>query len=77
MSDINSHGITEQDLTVLEDQIESLIKACGTLKEENKILRGHQDTLQHERAELIEKNSMARTRVDAIITRLKSLEANT
>jgi len=77
MSDINLHSITEQELTVLEDQVESLVKACMHLREENKILRGHQETLQHERAELIEKNSMARTRVDAIITRLKSLDANT
>jgi cell division protein ZapB len=77
MNDANSHRITEQELNILEDQVEGLIRACTHLKEENRILRGHQETLQQERAELMEKNNMAKTRVDAIITRLKSLEAHT
>lgn len=77
MSETNSQSITEQELNILEDQVEALIEACTHLKEDNRILRGHQETLQQERAELMEKNNMARTRVDAIITRLKSLEANT
>ena len=77
MNETNSHSITEQELNILEDQVEALIKACAHLKEENRILRGHQEILQQERAELVERNNMARTRVDAIITRLKSLEANT
>ena len=77
MSDSNSHNITEQELDILEQQVETLINSCSHLREENRILRGHQETLQQERAELLKKNSTARTRVDAMITRLKSLEANT
>ncbi len=77
MNETNSHSITEKELNILEDQVEALIKASAHLKEENRVLRRHQETLQQERAELVERNNMARTRVDAIITRLKSLEANT
>lgn len=77
MTETNSHSITEQELSILEDQVEALIQACAHLKEENRILRGHQEILQHERAELVEKNNLARTRVDAMISRLKSLEAKT
>lgn len=77
MSETNSHSITEQELNTLEDQVEALIDSCSHLREENRILRGHQETLQHEKAELLKKNNMAKTRVDAMITRLKSLEANT
>jgi len=77
MSETNSPNITEQELDILEQQVEALIDACSLLKEENKILRGQQEILQQERTELLKKNNIAKTRVDAMITRLKSLEANT
>lgn len=77
MSDSNSNNLTEQQLNILEQQVETLIDSCSHLRQENRILRGHQDTLQQEKAELLKKNNMAKTRVDAMITRLKSLEANT
>jgi cell division protein ZapB len=77
MSDTNSHNITDQELDILEQQVEALINSCSHLRQENRILRGHNENLQQERAELLKKNNAARTRVDAMITRLKSLEANT
>ncbi|MES9927390.1 MAG: TIGR02449 family protein, partial [Candidatus Thiodiazotropha sp. 6PDIVS] len=49
--------------------------ACSYLKDENKSLRMRQDNLVAERAALIEKTELARTRVEAMITRLKSMEA--
>lgn len=66
---------TELDLRKLEIQIEELIRACAYLKDENKSLRARQDSLVAERASLIEKTELARTRVEAMITRLKSMEA--
>ncbi|MEG7522633.1 MAG: TIGR02449 family protein [Chromatiales bacterium] len=66
---------TELDLRKLELQIEELIQACAYLKDENKSLRARQDSLVAERASLIEKTELARTRVEAMITRLKSMEA--
>lgn len=66
---------TELDLRKLELQIEELIQACAYLKDENKSLRTRQDRLVAERASLIEKTELARTRVEAMITRLKSMEA--
>ena len=77
MSETNSPNITDQELDILEQQVEALIDACSLLREENKILRGQQEVLQQERTELLKKNNIAKTRVDAMITRLKSLEANT
>jgi cell division protein ZapB len=44
------------------------------LKTENKSLRNQQDTLVADRANLIEKNEKARTRVEAMISRLKAME---
>ncbi len=61
----------------LEGQVQALLEACAHLKEENRLLRERQARLQEERAALMEKNQTARDRVDAIISRLKALEANT
>lgn len=66
-----------QALDALEQQVSALVETCAYLKEENRLLRAQQERLQEERAALMEKNQTARSRVDAIISRLKSLEANT
>lgn len=62
------------DLDTLERQVEELIRTCRQLREENTSLRARQDHLVAERAELIEKTELARSRVESMITRLKSME---
>jgi len=62
------------DIDRLEDRVEELLRACAELKEENSSLRDRQDHLVAERAELIEKTELARTRVEAMISRLKAME---
>jgi cell division protein ZapB len=69
-------GISEQDLHALEVRVEELIRACQHLKKENRSLRLREASLLEERAGLIEKNELARDRVEAMINRLKSLEAS-
>ncbi len=68
---------TITDFTRLEGQVEKLLKICAQLKTENNLLRGRQVALVAERARLIEKNDIARTRVEAMVTRLRSLEVET
>ena len=75
MASSDLQGITEQDLHALEVRVEELIRACHHLKAENRSLRSREEALMAERASLIEKNELARTRVEAMITRLKSLES--
>lgn len=65
------------DFARLEKQVEKLLTMCTQLKSENNLLRGRQTALISERARLIEKNDVARVRVEAMITRLKSLEVET
>jgi cell division protein ZapB len=74
MTEKETHNSTELDLQALEVRVEELIRACSYLKDENKSLRMRQDNLVAERAALIEKTELARTRVEAMITRLKSME---
>ncbi len=72
MNNQNTSGV-DLDLKKLDVRVEELICTCIQLKEENKALHATQDNLVLERAELIEKNNLARNRVEAMITRLKSM----
>ena len=65
---------TEDDLRQLEQRIDELIDTVGSLKNENTSLRQQKDKLAGERSQLIEKTEMARSRVEAMISRLRSLE---
>lgn len=69
--------MTEMDLQKLEQRVDELIRTVNLLQEENQALRVSQESLTAERAELIEKTELARTRVEAMITRLKSMESGT
>lgn len=68
-------SLIEHEITRLEEQVGSLLDLVETLARENHSLRTQQETLSAERAGLLEKHDQVRNRVDAIITRLKSLES--
>ncbi|MDQ2076141.1 TIGR02449 family protein [Marinimicrobium sp. ABcell2] len=62
-------------LQSLEAKMDRLIRACERLQEENRDLKARASEWQRERVRLVEKNELARGRVEAMITRLKSLES--
>jgi cell division protein ZapB len=62
------------DLEALEQKIDELIKLCELLARENRALRSQQHAWATERARLIEKNELAKSKVESMISRLKSLE---
>ncbi|WP_426415116.1 TIGR02449 family protein [Aestuariirhabdus sp. LZHN29] len=61
----------------LSTKVEELIALCDELKQENRLLRSSEHGLREERAVLIEKNELARSKVEAMITRLKALDTET
>lgn len=69
--------LDEQELKRLEIRVSSLIQTCEELKKENTLLKAQQESYTSERASLIDKNEQARKRVEAMITRLKSMEVST
>jgi cell division protein ZapB len=77
MSETNKHIHIDQELSRLEGRIDTLLKIIERLSMENRSLRAQQDTLVTERASLIERHDLVRNRVEAIVTRLKSLETGT
>jgi len=72
--DSNKTTFTETDLKDLEQRVDELIDTVGLLKNENTNLRQQKDKLVTERSQLIEKTELARSRVEAMISRLRSLE---
>ena len=65
----------DAELAVLEARLGRLADLCTRLDLENRSLREQQRTLVEERARLVEKNETARSKVEQMIVRLRSLEA--
>ena len=65
---------TDKDLQRLEKQLHKLLAQINKLREENQSLHVRQEALVTERASLVAKNDEARTKVEAMINRLKGLE---
>jgi len=62
------------ELKKLENRVDELIHICDRLTEENRSLRDQKDILHNDRNQLMKKNEQVKTRVEAMITRLKSME---
>ena len=65
-----------EELRVITQRVDQLIALAQRLADENRSLRASQEQLMAERANLMAKNEQARSRVEAMIHRLKSLEQN-
>ncbi len=71
---MNEQAHSFDDLNALENRVDELLTLCRRLHDENRSLRTSQEQLVTERANLVAKNEQARSRVEAMIIRLKSLE---
>jgi len=70
----NSNTDQSLELKELEDKLDLLIEQYTSVKNENNSLKTRQEALVREKAKLLEKTTMARIRVEAMITRLKAME---
>ncbi|MCR9105263.1 MAG: TIGR02449 family protein [Gammaproteobacteria bacterium] len=66
--------MAENQLKTLEKKIDELIALCQDLDRENQALKNSQAGWRRERKELIDKNELARSKVEAMIGRLRTLE---
>jgi len=66
--------VLDEEMKKLEDRVTALVGACKRLKEENGSLRSQETGLAQENASLSEKNRIARTRIEAIISKLKAMD---
>jgi len=65
---------TLAELNEVSGRIDRLLELCQRLAEENRSLRQSQEQLSAERSNLLAKNEQARSRVEAMIARLRALE---
>ena len=64
----------DNDLHALMARLELLISRVEQLNRQNGLLIAQEKTWREERAHLIEKNEIARNKVESMISRLKALE---
>jgi cell division protein ZapB len=60
----------------LETKIDELINLCDDLEKKQAIMESDHDNLIEERTRLLEKNELAKSKVEAMILRLKALESD-
>ena len=71
---MNDASAQSAQLDQLTRRVDDLIALTEVLTNENRALRAQQQQWSLERTKLLEKNQTATTSVEAMITRLKSLE---
>ena len=76
VSFMNTSDPVQHELASLAEQVDRLVATLRRLTDENRSLRQSQEQLNGERAGLLARNEQARSRVEAMIQRLKSLENN-
>jgi cell division protein ZapB len=66
--------MNDENFNTLNEKIDALIALCAAMKQENQLLRANEHNWQTERQQLLESNRKARSRLETVLTRLKSLE---
>ncbi len=64
----------DSQLKALEQKIDDLIRLCTDLNSENVALKSDASSWLQERQQLMDKNELAKTKVEAIISRLRAME---
>lgn len=62
------------DIKDLEDKIDELIEMCDEFERKTAVMHADQEKWLQERTRLLEKNELAKSKVEAMIMRLKALE---
>ncbi len=66
--------MADNPLKALESKVDQLIALCQELNSENQALKSAEAGWRRERQYLIDKNELARGKVEAMLTRLKAME---
>lgn len=66
--------MNDDQFNTLDEKINALIALCAAMKQENQLLRASQHNWQTERQQLLENNRQARTRLESVLSRLRSME---
>lgn len=61
-------------MKLLERKVAELLQLCDSLNSENRLLKTAAHDWEREREQLVQKTELARTKVEAMIARLRALE---
>jgi len=64
----------ESHFKTLEQKIDDLISLCTELNQENVSLKADADSWRSEKENLVTRNELARSKVEAILQRLRAME---
>lgn len=64
----------ESELAALEREMLGLLKTVKSLREEKKLLAERLNSVNSERAQLLNKNAVVQNKVETMIARLKGIE---
>ena len=66
--------MADNQIKDLENKIDELISLCKELNRENRTLKADNAGWREERKDLMDKNELARSKVEAMIERLRTME---
>jgi cell division protein ZapB len=70
----NNQNSYLEEIANLEEIINSAIETISRYKNENTALKQRMESLNSEKSQLMQKNDQAKTRLESMINRLKTLE---
>ncbi len=66
--------MNDERFNTLDQKIDALIELCAAMKRENQVLRANEHSWLSERQQLLDNNKLAKTRLESLLRRLKSIE---
>lgn len=75
MANLAVKNMPTSNTNQLETQLDDLLARYKNLREENQKLRSSTTQLETERSKLLEKNELATSKIEAMISRLKKMES--
>ena len=66
--------MSEDSFENLTEKVDNLIDICADMKRENQALKASTNSWQSERKQLMDKNNVAKSKLESILVRLKSLD---
>ena len=66
--------MSEDSFENLNEKVDSLIDICTDMKRENQALKAGESSWQSERKQLMDKKNVAKSKLESILVRIKSLD---
>ena len=66
--------MSEDSFDNLSEKVDNLIDICADMKRENQALKASGNSWQSERKQLMDKNNVAKSKLESILVRLKAMD---